>query len=328
MYRNVFIALFILVVLSVKAQESDFNIKEFYPIENSHSYIEFSVKYMGFAKVKGNFEKFNGTFRYDEKDITKTSISLSVDVNSIDTDNDWRDKDLKSDAWFDSESFSSITFISKKVNFTDSGFEIIGDLTIKSITKEIAIKMNPASGVLKDTRGDLQVILSGGITINRIDFGIEGKRWSAVKEGITGVADEIEIEVSVLGKQIKLRNLQGWVRNETKPSGKIYKAISDGGIEAGLKIFEEIQGNSEFKIRPNDLKMPGYVLLHEGKTEEALEVFKKNIETFPENSDVYNSYAEALAVSGDLTKAKIYYQKALEMNSNNQNASEILRHLN
>lgn len=327
MYRKVFIALFVLVALIVKAQESNFNIQEFYPIEKSHSYIGFSVKYMGYAKVRGRFETFNGTFKYNENDISKTSVSLSIDVNSMDTDNEWRDKDLKSENWFDAEKFSEITFISKEVKPTDSGFEIIGDLTIKTVTKEIVIKMNPASGILKDTRGDSQVILSGETTINRKDYGVEGERWSRVREGITGVADEINIEVSLLGKQIKLRNYQNWVRNEEKPPGKIYKAISDNGIEAGLKVFEEIQSNSEFKIRPNDLKMPGHVLLQEGKTEEALEVFKKNIEIFPDDSGVYNSYAEALAVSGDLTNAKIYYEKALEMNANNQNAHEILRHL-
>ena len=81
--------------------------------------------------------------------------------------------------------------------------------------------------------------------------------------------------------------------------------------------------------RESDTMVEAALLAHrEGKTEEALEIFKKNIETFPEDSDVYNSYAEALAVSGDFIKAKIYYQKALEINANNQNASEILRHLN
>ena len=163
--------------------------------------------------------------------------------------------------------------------------------------------------------------------INRKDYGVEGERWSRVREGITGVADEIKIEVSILGKQIKERNYKNRVRNESKPPGKIYKAISDNGVAAGFKVFEDINANSEFDIRPGDLDIPGHMLLKEGKVKEALDVFKKNLEVFPEESRVYNSYAEALATSGNLEEAKIYYRKALEMNPENQNASEILRHL-
>lgn len=152
MYRIVIIILISLLSLASKAQSDNFKISEFYPIENSHSYVEFSVKYMGYAKVKGNFEKFSGTFKYDENDITKTSLSLSIVANSIDTDHNWRDKDLKSKGWFDVEKFPSLTFVSTKVIATDSGFDVVGNLTIKGITKEVIIKMNPASGVLKDTR--------------------------------------------------------------------------------------------------------------------------------------------------------------------------------
>ncbi len=326
-YKKLFALFLLLIALSIKAQDSDFNIQEFYPIEKSHSYIGFSVKYMGYAMVRGRFEKFNGTFRYDENDITKTSVSLSVDASSIDTDHDWRDKDLKSENWLDVDKFPLLTFVSTKVISKESGFEIIGDLTIKAETREVIFKMNPASGVLKDVRGDAQVILTGETTINRSAFGVEGKRWSAIKEGITGVADEVNIEISILGKQIKERNFKNRVRNETKPPGKIYKAISDNGIAAGFKVFEDINANSEFDIRPGDLDIPGHMLLKEGKIKEALDVFKKNLEVFSEESRVYNSYAEALATSGNLAEARIYYQKALEMNPENQNASEILRHL-
>ena len=66
-----------------------------YPIERSHSFIGFSIKYMGFAKVRGRFESFNGSFRYDENDISKTSLSLHIDVKSIDTDLNFRDRDLR-----------------------------------------------------------------------------------------------------------------------------------------------------------------------------------------------------------------------------------------
>ena len=326
MFKKVIVLLFMF-SLAVTAQEKKFNILDFYPIDNSHSYIDFSIKYMGYANVKGRFEKFSGLFKYDEHDITKTSISLSIVANSIDTDNDRRDKDLKSENWFESEKFSSLTFVSTKSRKTNTGFEIIGDLTIKGITKEIVIKMNPASGVLKDIRGDSQVIISGETVINRTDFGVEGKNWSAIKEGITGVGDEVKIEVSILGKQVNLANLKSWVSNETKAPGKIYKEIINNDLEQGLKLFDEMLLDTDTKLNSNTLNINGRILLKEGKIKEALEVFEKNIKTYPNDYRVYNSYAEALAVSGNLTEAKKYYKKALKINSNNQIAIEILRHL-
>lgn len=327
MIRKLLRVLIVFIPFGTVAQDSGFSIYEFFPIEKSHSYIEFSTKYMGFAKVKGRFEGFNGTFRFNGNDLSNTSISLSINVNSIDTDHDMRDKDLKSENWFDTEKFPIITFVSTKIQYIASGFNIIGNLTIKDITKEVVVKMNPPSGILKDIRGDSQVILTGETIIDRTDFGVAGKRWSAVKEGITAVAKEIEIEVSILGKQKNLSNLKNLVKNYTRPSGKIYTIISSKGVIAGIELFEKMLIDPENKLRSNTLNNVGNVLLKEGRLEESLKVFEKNLEFFPQESYLYDSYAQALVLSGDLTKAKIYYQRALEKNSNNNNAKEILRHL-
>lgn len=327
MYRTAIALLILFITITSAAQDSSFKIHEFYPIDNGHSYIGFSVKYMGYAMVKGRFEKFKGTFRYDENDLSKTSVSLSIDAKSIDTDNGWRDKDLQSDNWFDVENFPHITFVSTKVKRHDPGFEINGNLTIKGVTKEVIIQMNKASGVLKDFRGDSQVIFTGETVIDRKDFGVEGEGWSAIKEGVMGVGNEIQIEVSILGKQINLPNYKNWVRNEAKPPGRIYKEISENGVEAGLSLFEELKTDPGIRLKSNALNSVGHVLLLEGKIDEALEVFQKNLETFPEESYLYGSYAKALVFFGNLTEAKTQYQKALDKNSNNQNSAEILRHM-
>jgi polyisoprenoid-binding protein YceI len=328
MKKNVFTFLLILFTIVSNSQVGDFKIQEFYPIDRSHSYIGFSAKYMGYAMVRGRFEKFKGTFRYDENDISKTSFSFLIYTNSIDTDNNWRDKDLKSADWFYVEKYPNIKFTSTKIRPTDTGFEIIGNLTIKDISKEIIIKMNKASGILKDIRGDSQVIFTGETSSNRTEFGVEGKRWSAIKEGIAGVGNEIKIEISILGKQTNKSNYKGrYLNDESKPSWKLYKAISDKGLEAGLKLFDELKKDPNAKLNQYSLHNAGYLILKEGRTDLAVDVLRKNIEMFPSEKNLYDYYAEALAESGNLTEAKIYYQKSLDMDAENQNASEILRHL-
>ena len=114
MNKNI-IVLILLIATSQLMGQDEIDISKFYPIEASHSYVGFSVKYMGYAQVRGRFETFQGTVYYDELDIKKTSISFSIDVGSIDTDLNWRDRDLKSANWFNADTFPKITFISKKV---------------------------------------------------------------------------------------------------------------------------------------------------------------------------------------------------------------------
>lgn len=312
---------------SQNAGNNDFDMSQIYPVEGSHSYVGFSVKYMGYAMVKGRFSDFRGTIRYDESDIKKTSVSFAVDVNSIDTENDFRDRDLKSDNWFDAENFPSMQFVSQSIKETERGFDVIGELTIKSITKTVTINMDAPSGVLQDIRGDAQVIFNGDFTIYRDEFGVEGENWSKVKEGLTAVSKEVKVELIILGKQIKKNNFKNWVRNPERPQGKLYQLASSEGIDAALKAFHEMRTDAESQLKPGHLNTAAYMFLKEENYEVALQLFAANLEAFPDDANTYDSYAEALASAGKLKKAKKYYEMAVQKDPENVNAREILRHL-
>lgn len=319
---------FISIISLGNAQKNklDFNISNFYEVNMGHSYIEFSVLYMGYAKVKGRFADFDGMFRYDENDLSKTSISLSIKTESIDTDNDWRDNDLKSDAWLAVEKFRQISFQSTRVIKSTEGFDIVGNLTIRDSTKEVTIKMNRPSGVLIDTRGDSQVIFTGNVSINRTDYGVEGKRWSKIKEGIAGVGSNVAIEVSILGKRMNAKNLSGWFRNEERSHSKIYKVLNDSGTEEAVKTFRELKKSDE-RVSVKTLGLVGQLLLRTGRPKEALKIFRENAKAFPNEAMAYNSLGEGFAENGDLKNAKIAFQKALTLDIGNIKAFEILRHL-
>jgi polyisoprenoid-binding protein YceI len=308
------------------AQKANFKISEIFPIETSHSYVGFSVKYMGYAMLRGRFAEFQGSIRYVDSDITKTSASFSLNVNSIDTDNENRDQDLKSENWFAAEKFPKIYFTSTKAEKTAQGFALTGDLTIRGVSKLVTIAMNPPSGIVSDIRGDSQLIFTGGLLINRIDFGVEGKNWSKVKEGMTAVSNDVNIELTILGKQINESNF----RNRLNPStsqGKIYAVMKSNGVEEGLKNFETLRTTAEANVNERTLNAVAYMLLKESKTTEALAIFKKNMEVFPDKAFVYDSYAEGLAQSNNWPEALKYYGMALEKDPENMNAKEVLRHL-
>lgn len=319
----------ILIVLSstpLFAQRYEYDIRNYYPIEASHSYVGFNVKYMGFAMVRGRFAGFNGTVYYDAKNLEKTSVTVSIDVSTIDTDNDWRDNDLKSANWFDVEKFPKMQFQSTSAIETSNGLIIEGLLTIKDVTKSVTLNMSKGSGVLKDVRGDAQIIFTGNLTIDRTEYNVAGERWSQLKEGITAVENEVQIELSILGKQIKEANFRNWVRNPESPQGKIFQAIKSDGIDKGLELFESMLANDSLEINTSALNIVGYMLLKSEDIDAAITVFEKNKETFPEEANVYDSLAEAWYYK-DPRKAKEFYKRALELNPDNTNAREILRHL-
>jgi polyisoprenoid-binding protein YceI len=330
MHRNrffVFVALLFVTISFHDLRGSDFSMSQIFPIDREHSYIGFSVRYMGFAKVRGRFTDFSGTFLYDEKDITKSSGTVLIKVESLDTDYDFRDKDLRSPNWFDAEKYPFIKFQTKRVIRSGSSVEAVGDLTIKDVTKEVQIKMDNCSGIQKDVRADTQVVFTGEATINRKDFGVEGEKWSKMKEGITAVALDVEIELSILGKQINAPNFTNWVNDPETPEGKIYKVITEEDVENGIQEFRKMKAANEKGINSDTLDTVAHMLLKENKVDEAIQIFQENAESYPEDSNVYDSLAEAYAVKGDRVNAIKYYKKSLEMNPNNANATEVLRHL-
>ncbi|MEL7002906.1 MAG: tetratricopeptide repeat protein, partial [Bacteroidota bacterium] len=135
------------------------------------------------------------------------------------------------------------------------------------------------------------------------------------------------IEISILGKQINEGNYRNWVRDASRPPGMLYKMINDNGVEETINKFNEMRSKPDSKLNAFALNIPGYMLMKEGRYEEAIKVMKANMEAFPEIANVYDSYAEALTVGGQINEAVKYYELSLEKDPENQNAKEILRHL-
>lgn len=140
-------------------------------------HIDFST-----SGVNGTFKKFDGTVLFDEHDIAASKFDVTIDVESISTGNKLKNKHAKSNHWFDAETYPTIKFISKTITKSDSAYEVVGDLQMHGITKEISI---PFTFKNNDTEG----IFSGNFTVNRNDFGI-GKPG-----GVVG--DIIKLNVSV-----------------------------------------------------------------------------------------------------------------------------------
>ena len=327
MMQKLLITTLLCVALESGAQVSEFKISEIFPIEAEHSYLGFDVQYMGYAKVRGRFTEFRGAVRFNERDLSKTSVSIRVDVSSIDTGNEWRDNDLRSDQWFDEKNFPFMEFNSQYVRPEGSHLNITGDLTMHGVKRTVTFPMTYTPKVLKDIREDSQIVFSGTLQINRIDFGVEGKRWAGVKEGITAVSDSVNLELTILCKRINAPNFKYWVANVNTPHGKVYKMATSRGINAALKTFDSLRLVADSNVNAETLNTVGLMFLKENKTDEAIALFKKNIVIYPESSMVYESYGEAMATIGRWPDAVMNFRLALDKDSGNMKAKETLRHI-
>lgn len=157
-------------------------------IDPMHSSAQFSVRHLGVSTVRGAFSKVSGSAKYDPSDGSKTSLDATIEAASIDTRVDMRDKDLRSPNFLDVEKFPTITFHSKQAKASGSGkLQILGDLTIHGVTKEVALDVDGPTAAIKDPWGNQRIGASATTKINRRDFGVNGAPGA--------VGDEITITI-------------------------------------------------------------------------------------------------------------------------------------
>ncbi|HMU74388.1 MAG TPA: YceI family protein [Elusimicrobiota bacterium] len=171
-----------------------------YTIDNAHSSVGFAVKHLMVTTTKGQFKDYTGTIQYDAKDISKSSVKVTIKTASINTDNNDRDNHLRSPDFFDATKNPDITFESTKIVKQGLGYEAAGKLTIKGVTKDVKIPFT-INGPVKDPWGNTRIGVEGGLTINRQDFGVS---WSkTLDNGNLVVANDVKIDLVIEGIQAK-----------------------------------------------------------------------------------------------------------------------------
>jgi polyisoprenoid-binding protein YceI len=179
-------------VLSLPAAAATSN----WQIDSAHSSAQFSVRHMAISTVRGAFSKVTGSIVFDDKDISKSTIDVTIDANSVDTRVPDRDNDLRSEKFFDVAHYPSITFKSKKVEQVAPGkLKVTGDLTIRGTTKEVVLDVEGPTVPMKDPWGNTRVAANATTKINRQDFGV---KWNATLDnGGVVVGDDVSIVIDV-----------------------------------------------------------------------------------------------------------------------------------
>lgn len=141
-----------------------------YKIDPAHSSAAFTVKHLMISNVSGRFRDLSGTIVYDEQDPSRSSVTAVIKADSIWTDNDTRDKHLRSADFFEVEKFPEIRFQSTKVVKQGDQLIATGNLTIKDVTKEVTLPFTIAKA---EARGKTRLGVESGTKINRYEYNVK-----------------------------------------------------------------------------------------------------------------------------------------------------------
>ena len=162
-------------------------------IDPAHSSIGFAIRHYEINWVEGRFKDFAGTIRYDDKDVTKSSVEFTAKVTSIDTGVEGRDKHLRTADFFEVEKYPEMTFKSTRVERKGKNAGVLhGDLTLKGVTKPVSLPFT-MTGAVADPRGNTRFGVEAQTKINRRDFGIN--YGNAMAAGGFDVGNEVTIKL-------------------------------------------------------------------------------------------------------------------------------------
>ncbi len=187
-------ALFVAFTLSASAQSN-------WSFDNSHTTIGFEVTHLVISEVEGHFNSYEGAVKTKGEDFSGASVKFTVDVASIDTDNEKRDGHLKSDDFFNAEKFPKMTFVSKSMKKTGKNtYKLLGDLTIRDVTRQVELDVKH-NGTVQDPWGNTKAGFKMTGAVNRFDYNL---KWNKMTEmGGAVVGKEVRLDIDVQLKQEK-----------------------------------------------------------------------------------------------------------------------------
>jgi polyisoprenoid-binding protein YceI len=192
MRRLCFIASLIVLILAT-ASPSLAAVKQ-WRVDPAHSYVGFKVHHMMVNWIRGRFNDVDGKVWYDPADPSSTKVEVEIDAASINTQNERRDDHLRNEDFFYVEKYPKLRFVSKSVKGnTQTGFQLVGDLTMRGVTKEVTLDVKGLQRVISNGKGGERMGLNAVGKVNRNEFGLT---WvEPVLGGGVNVADEVILEI-------------------------------------------------------------------------------------------------------------------------------------
>ena len=164
-------------------------------VDKGHSNVKFAVTHMVVSEVEGSFKMFDGSLVASKADLSDAVVNFSVDVTSVNTDNERRDGHLKGDDFFSAEKFPQMKFASKSMKpLGGNKYALTGDLTIRDVTKTVTFDVT-FGGQINTQNGGAKAGFKAKTTIDRLAFGLKWDR--AIETGSLVVGKDVDVTILV-----------------------------------------------------------------------------------------------------------------------------------
>ena len=149
-------------------------------IDTNHSQVDFKIRHMGVSNVRGSISGVTGTVVWDDKDPSKSSVEATINTTTVSTNNDARDKHLKSPDFFNVEKFPTMTFKSTSVTGTNGKLQVTGDLTLGGVTKSVTLDVDGPTAPIKGMGDKMVTGFSASGLLKRSDFNFGNPKFNSM----------------------------------------------------------------------------------------------------------------------------------------------------
>jgi polyisoprenoid-binding protein YceI len=160
-------------------------------IDTNHSQVNFQIRHMGVSNVRGSISGVTGTVVWDDKDPSKSSVEAIIDAKTLSTNNDARDKHLKSPDFFNVEKYPTLTFKSASVTGTNGKLQVTGDLTLGGVTKSVTLDVDGPTAPQKGMGGKMVIGFSASGLVKRSDFNFGNPKFNPM------LGDDVKFTIDV-----------------------------------------------------------------------------------------------------------------------------------
>ncbi len=302
--------------------------KQIVRIDPFHSVLSFSVTHFGFTRVRGRFGKWGGYILWDKDDITRSSMTIVIDVRTVDTGMERRDNDLMSDQFFDAEQYPTVVFRSTRIEPDGDGFIIYGDLAIRDVTREVGIPFN-FLGTREFATGFGRIFGSGSLTISREEFGLTNAT-DRIARSLAVVSDDVDLEIEIQGAAVDMAQLAFGSQQKPSIGELLAEVVSEEGADAAVERFYALRENEPdgYNFNLVEVVKLSHRLRAEGRADEAVTIGLLALEMDDKPSrDAHATLVLAYVAEGDIGEAIAHCQAMLALDAQDALAMEMLRYL-
>lgn len=306
-------------------------IGQVYAVDNAHSLMDFTVRLLGFNRVRGTFTGWRASVHYDPEALERSSVSFVADAASISTGAVERDEDLKRAAFFDVARFPRIRFRSTTVEASARSFVVTGDLTIRDSTHQIRLPVEVLAPLSTDPFNNQRVSFGTRVALNRRDFGVVGPAfWNGA------ISDSLVVEIEIGCRVWNYSQLDWSTGPRHRSVGELlFSAADSGRLTAGLArvraLWAQRQSDSTWDFSAWEFEVAAMRLAQRQQLPVALSILDLGVELHQggrprELAALLSRRAEVRLRLGRRPEATADLRQATLLDPDNTDAAEWLRH--